>query len=102
MNPNNNQFIFTRNKDVLRIGIDSDDWAPVVPFMLDMVKQGFVMSYEAATPYYSFDSIKHENRYIFIELLKVIKAKFKLDEFQKRLIDIYSELIKKMLKKQIE
>ncbi|MFN8255464.1 MAG: hypothetical protein U0W24_07230 [Bacteroidales bacterium] len=56
----------------------------------------------AAKPYYSFDSIRHESRYIFIELLKTIKAKFKLDEFQKRLIDIYLDLIKQMLERQIE
>jgi hypothetical protein len=57
---------------------------------------------EAAYPYYSFDDIKHETRYLFIELLKTLIKKYKLTDFQKQLIEIYSGFIKQMLEKQFE
>ncbi len=55
-----------------------------------------------AYPYYSFDSMKYENRYLFVQLLTTIKDKYKLTGFQKQVIDIYSDLIKQMLEKQLE
>lgn len=58
--------------------------------------------YEAAIPYYSFDHIYHEKRHLFIELLNILKTKYKLTDFQKQLLHLYSSLIKKMLEKQLE
>jgi hypothetical protein len=51
---------------------------------------------EAASPYYEFDDSE------FKELLKIIFKKFKLTDFQKLVIKIYSDFIKQMLDKQVE
>lgn len=58
--------------------------------------------YEAAIPFYSFDHIQHENRDLFIQLLNVIKNKYKLSDFQKQILELYTKLIKQMLDKQLE
>lgn len=57
---------------------------------------------KAAYPYYSFDNVIHERRYVFVELLKTILKTYKLSDFQKQVIDVYSGLIKQMLEKQLD
>jgi hypothetical protein len=59
------------------------------------------MDREAAYPYYSFDDIKHETRYLFIKLLETVFEKYKLTDFQKQVIKIYSGFVKLMLEKQV-
>jgi len=59
-------------------------------------------SYEASYPYYSYDNLYHNNRLVFLELLKIIKEKYDLSDFQKKIITVYIELIKQMLDKQYE
>lgn len=56
----------------------------------------------ASYPYYTFDSLKHEERFLFLIFIKTIKEKYKLTSFQIQLIEVYSDFIKQMLERQLE